>query len=183
MSKLYFSLTNTTFNISTKWSRAAPKPEISSLGPAHAKNNLAHTYTVLDVPVICLAPGLRPQPLFKILYTHQVVLKRENYVSNLFLKRNWISLGSKAKDGFNSFTFIISPPFSLHKGSLYPAALRHAGCMPANHRCLLPACHRATGINTQHSSPQLPCAWHKIHFTFQLKPFCDAFIIVLDKTF
>lgn len=106
-------------------------------------------------------------------YIHQVVLKQENYVSNLFLKRNWISLSSKAKDGFNSFTFIISPPFSLHKGSLYQPHWDMLAAMPANPWCLLPACRRATGINTQHSSPQLPCAWHRIYFTTQLKPFCD----------
>lgn len=43
-------------SISLKRNRIAHKPEVFWLGSTHAKNNLVHTYTMLNLPVICFAP-------------------------------------------------------------------------------------------------------------------------------
>lgn len=116
-------------NISLKYSRIGHKPEVFWLGFTRAKNNLVHTYTMLNLPMICFAPKLTPpEPSYISSRVKAGKLGIESII-----KTNWISLNSKAKDGSNSFTFITSPLFSSHKGSLYAAMLTHAGpraCQP-----------------------------------------------------
>lgn len=115
-------------NISLKYNRIAHKPEVFWLGSTHPKNNLAHTYMMLNLPMICLAPKLPPSTSFyKILNTWSCV-KAGNLHTQPIFKTNWISLNSNARDGFSSFTFIISCVFSRHKGSLFPTVHRH--CLP-----------------------------------------------------
>lgn len=171
-------------SISLKYSRIGHKPEVFWLGFTHF--NLAHTYTMLNLPMICFAPKLTP---LSLLYTSSHV-KAGKLSTESIIKTNWISLNSKAKDGFNSFPCIISPLFSLHKGSLYPTTLTHAGpctCQPPTLGFdpeTLPAhcknhCHRQNSCSglqdTKYPYRWCPCDQAKEDAKIQWLVFCWAF--------
>lgn len=52
-------------SISLKYIRIGPKPQVFWLGSTRAKNNLVHTYSMRNLPMICFAPKLAPLHLLQ----------------------------------------------------------------------------------------------------------------------